>query len=186
MSVSQTSNAANGVQGQKYHMKSLSDKIKDMESAITTGLKGGTLTTDQATAMGKALDSIKSEIAKNQNSSTGYLSPDETKKIRGELQSVGKQLYTAVSSATQATQATSSNDISDVLGALQNNTSSTTTDYSTFLKAIQTAQKSGDKTKVNSELKLFLAQMQMNTLYNTQGNVDSSSNSTQNLFSLLS
>jgi hypothetical protein len=184
MSVSQASNAANSLTGQKYHLKSLSDKIKDMEYAITTGLKGGTLTTDQATAMEKTLDAIKSEITKNQNASTGYLPPEETKKIRNELQGVGKQLYTAVSATTQAAQATSPNDISDVLGALQNNKSSTTTDYSTFLKAIQTAEKSGDKTKVNSELKLFLAQMQMNTLYNTQGNINSSSNSNQNLFSL--
>jgi hypothetical protein len=185
MSVSQASNAANGVTGQKYHQKSLSDKISDMESVITKGLKAGTLTTNQATTMEKALDSIKSEITKNQNASTGYLSPEESKKIRSEIQSVGKQIYTAVSSASQAAQSTSPNDISDVLGALQNNKSSTTTDYSTFLKAIQTAEKSGDKTKVNSELKLFLAQMQMNTLYNTQGNVNSSSNSNQNLFSLL-
>ena len=93
----------------------------------------------------------------------------------------GKQLAAALSSPSIA----SSNNISDILGGTQNNASSATNDFSAILKAIQTAQKSGDTQKVNSELKLFIAQTQMNTLYGLQGSAGSSATSAQSLISLI-
>jgi hypothetical protein len=111
----------------RHHHMSMSDRVDKMESAIADALKAGTLTSDQASAMKKELDDVKSKLGIDQSGQTGsmaQLSEDDRKKVRDEMHDVAQQLFAALNSqdSTQAAPSTSStNQLSNLFAKIDAN-----------------------------------------------------------------
>jgi len=100
-----------GAKGHHRHHKSISDQMKDMESAIDNAVSAGKLTNDQAAAMKTELDDAKQTLGQNQTSgsnqtgSMAQLSDDDRKKVFNDIQDVRKQLHTAIAPQGSSSQA---------------------------------------------------------------------------------
>jgi polyhydroxyalkanoate synthesis regulator phasin len=92
-------------QGHHHHM-SMSQRVDKMESLIDQAVKDGKLTDDQATQMKKQLDDIKTTLANAKTSGTP-LTDDQRKQIRQDMQSIGKQLFSAINPPQNAPAAAS-------------------------------------------------------------------------------
>ena len=82
-------------QGHHHHHMTMSQRVDKMESLIDQAVKDGKLTDDQATAMKKQLDDIKTTLANAKTSGTP-LTEDQRKEVRQEMQDIGKQLFSAI------------------------------------------------------------------------------------------
>jgi len=148
MDVSQVTSASlsnptvQGVQGHHHHRKSMTDQLKDMQSAIDNAVKAGQLTSDQASAMTKELDDVKATLSQAQSSQTGstdptsataggastsptggatQLSASDRDKVRKEMHDVGKQLFQALNPQSAASSTQQSSGVDAVFKALDTN-----------------------------------------------------------------
>jgi hypothetical protein len=122
---SMANSGVQGVGGHQHRHKSISDQVKDLESAISDAQKSGKLTSDQATAMTKELDDIKKMLSQvgtsSQAGATAQLSADDRHKIRKELHDVGKQLFEALNPQAAASSTTSGSQMEAIFKMLDAN-----------------------------------------------------------------
>jgi polyhydroxyalkanoate synthesis regulator phasin len=148
--------------GHHHHHKSISDMIKEMNSAIDNAVKAGTMTSDQAASLKNELADVTKTLSQASNSSStsqtsqsgslSQLSDADRKKVFSELQDVRKQLFAT-------------------LNPQNANTSSTPDAVSQLFSQIDT---NGDGTVSKDEFTQFLAQIGANALgYNQNGNASS-------------
>ncbi len=138
------SSAAQGLQGNQHHRKSMSQKVDDMESAIDSAVTNGLLTTDQATALKKELDDVKQKLSQTQGGSISQLSEADRKKIREELQDVRDQILSAVNNQ-QGSSSASGNSPTDLFSKIDANGDGKIdkNELLSFVDSLNNAQNSG-------------------------------------------
>jgi hypothetical protein len=122
----------------RHRHMGMSQRIDKMESAINQAATDGKLTSDQATAMIKTLDDIKSLLA-NTKSTRTPLTDDQRHQIHQAMKDIGKQLFSALNPARDATPATPNNGIADLFSKIDANGDGTLDkdEFTNFVKSLK-------------------------------------------------